>query len=300
MSNLLGVISWLANPQDIHHSVFSSSAYFARPIRCAFHVPFDSRTDVGVDWWYSITSCIGWPRNRAFRGSSFLAQKALPGCHITHARAPSLVRHWHHPRQVGAAQRLSIYVLLRSVGDGREEQGTSQVYLRGAASSLCAILVSIIFSQTGKEGKERDDNAQPRAVLGARSGDQCAQGRVRPQRGDVIAQHREHLPPARGMLSCSAASTSVGSLHPVVPLHATVFSALRAGEAERADPALDPELGGIEDSASERELEVRGTEAAAECGGNGVKGCEAQVRCRCGARCAGRGRESDGRREGDV
>ncbi|KAJ7811568.1 hypothetical protein B0H14DRAFT_2859916 [Mycena olivaceomarginata] len=288
MSNLLGVISWLANPQDIYHSVFSSSAYFARPIRCAFHAPFDSRTDVGVDWW-----------NRAFRGSSFLAQKALPGCHITHARAPSLVRHWHHPRQVGAAQRLSIYVLLRSVGDGREEQGTSQVYLRGAASSLCAILVSIIFSQTGKEGKERDDNAQPRAVLGARSGDQCAQGRVRPQRSDVIAQHREHLrrlihpfvplhaaafSASAGMFSCSAASTSVGSLHPVVPLRATVFSALRAGEAERADPALDPELGRIEDSASERELE----------------GCEAQVRCRCGARCAVRGRESDGRREGDV
>ncbi|KAJ7822221.1 hypothetical protein B0H14DRAFT_2829333 [Mycena olivaceomarginata] len=199
--------------------------------------------------------------------------------------------------KVGAAQRLSIY-----------EQGTSQVYLRGAASSLCAILGSIIFSQTGKEGKERDDNAQPRAAPGARSGDQCAQGRVRPQRRDVIAQHREHLrrlihpfvplhavafSASAGMLSCSAASTSVGSLHPVVPLHATVFSALRAGEAERADPALDPELGGIEDSASERELEVRGTEAAAECGGNGVKGCEAQVRCRCGG-------ASDGRREGDV
>jgi hypothetical protein len=89
------------------------------------------------------------------------------------------------------------------------------------------------------------------------------------------------------MLSCSTASTSVGSLHPVVPLHAAVFSALRAGEAERADSALDPELGGIEDSGSERELEVRGTEAAAERGGDGVKGCEAQVRCRCGARCAG-------------
>ncbi|KAJ7798270.1 hypothetical protein B0H14DRAFT_2907142 [Mycena olivaceomarginata] len=261
MSNLLGVISWLANPQDIHHSVSSSSAYYARPIQ--------------------------W--NRAFRGSSFLAQKALPGCHITHARAPSLVRHWHHPRQVGATQRLSIYLLLRSVGDGREEQGTSQ-----------AILVSIIVSQTRKEGKERDDNTQPRVVLVARSGDQCAQGRVRPQHGDVIAQHREHLrrlihpfvplhaaafSASAGMLSRSAASTSVGSLHPV---------------AERADPALDPELGVIEDSASERELEVCGTEVAAERGGDGVKGCEAQVRCRCGARCAVRGRESDGRRECDV
>ncbi|KAJ7867687.1 hypothetical protein B0H14DRAFT_2730682 [Mycena olivaceomarginata] len=190
--------------------------------------------------------------------------------------------------KVGATQRLSIYLLLRSVGDGREEQGTSQ-----------AILVSIIVSQTRKEGKERDDNTQPRVVLVARSGDQCAQGRVRPQHGDVIAQHREHLrrlihpfvplhaaafSASAGMLSRSAASTSVGSLHP----------------AERADPALDPELGVIEDSASERELEVCGTEVAAERGSDGVKGCEAQVRCRCGARCAVRGRESDGRRECDV
>ncbi|KAJ7882075.1 hypothetical protein B0H14DRAFT_3128928 [Mycena olivaceomarginata] len=61
---------------------------------------------------------------------SFLAQKALPGCHITH--------HLVTAAKVGAAQRLSIYVLLRSVGDGREEQGTSQVDLQGAASSLCA------------------------------------------------------------------------------------------------------------------------------------------------------------------
>jgi hypothetical protein len=102
-------------------------------------------------------------------------------------------------------------------------------------------------------------------------------------------------PTVTAMLSRSAASTSVSSLHPFVPLHATVFSALRAGEAEHTDPALDPEFGRIEDSAGERELEVHGTEAAAERGGGGVQGC----RCSAGAvqvqgagrgaRCAGVG-----------
>ncbi|KAJ7821615.1 hypothetical protein B0H14DRAFT_3146654 [Mycena olivaceomarginata] len=319
--------------------------------------------------------------------------------------------------KVGATQRLSIYLLLRSVGDGREEQGTSQVDLQGAASSLCAapadqhhrisdaaipgssvaymgprstemravdahagldaqelvpahaaprdgchctarsglcfltsarinpvqwvslspasssrngrakggkgrethpararyatpmgctpcvlyltescppqaILVSIIVSQTRKEGKERDDNTQPRVVLVARSGDQCAQGRVRPQHGDVIAQHREHLRRLihpfrqRGDVVAQRRKHLCWLAPPRRPLHATVFSALRAGEAERADPALDPELGVIEDSASERELEVCGTEVAAERGGDGVKGCEAHG-CEAQVRSAG-------------
>ncbi|KAJ7310690.1 ribosomal protein L35Ae-domain-containing protein [Mycena albidolilacea] len=136
--------------------------------------------------------------------------------------------------------------------------GKRVAYVCKAKREIQGSKVRVIWGQTGKE---RDDNAQPRVVLGAQSGDQCTQGRIHPQRGDVIVQHREHLhqllhpfiplhaaafSASMGMLSCSTASTSVGTLHPVVPLHATVFSTLCAGEADRADPALDPKLIGIE------------------------------------------------------
>ncbi|KAF8186094.1 hypothetical protein K438DRAFT_1038655 [Mycena galopus ATCC 62051] len=79
--------------------------------------------------------------------TQFCSAKAPLGCHVTHARAPSPARHWHHLRCVGPLHMRSaqhptmplLFAHLRTAQCGQRLRGISQVDPQGPCISRSAL-----------------------------------------------------------------------------------------------------------------------------------------------------------------